>query len=69
MKNKNLYILLFSLLLWSACQPKADKVTDFQEEMANVLNIQGIPQGQFELEPFGFSDLGAWHGYALPRDR
>ena len=59
-------ILLFSLLVWSACQPKADKTTDLQAEMTNVLNIQGIPQAQFELEPFGFSDMGAWHGYALP---
>uniref|UniRef100_UPI0035685AD9 MGH1-like glycoside hydrolase domain-containing protein n=1 Tax=Ancylomarina sp. TaxID=1970196 RepID=UPI0035685AD9 len=66
MTHKNLYILLLALLVWSGCQPKADKVTDLQEEMANVLNIQGIPQGQYELEPFGFSDMGAWHGYALP---
>jgi len=34
--------------------------------MANILNIQGIPQAQYNLEPFGFSDNGAWHGYALP---
>jgi len=66
MTHKNFTLLLLALLVWSACQPKADKVKDLQEEMANVLNIQGIPQGQYELEPFGFSDLGAWHGYALP---
>ena len=69
MTHKNLYILLFSLLVLSSCQPKtekADKAIDLQEEMANVLNIQGIPQGQYNLEPFGFSDMGAWHGYALP---
>ncbi len=66
MKNKNLYILLFSLLVLSGCQPKADKVIDLREDMANVLNIQGIPQGQYDLDSFGFSDMGAWHGYALP---
>lgn len=66
MKNKNLYILLLSLLVLSSCQPKIDKQVDLQEDLANALNIQGIPQAQYELEPFGFSDMGAWHGYALP---
>ncbi|MUP16420.1 glycoside hydrolase [Ancylomarina euxinus] len=66
MTHKNITLLLLALLVWTGCQPKADKTTDLQEEMANVLNIQGIPQAQYELEPFGFSDMGAWHGYALP---
>ena len=66
MTYRNITLLLLALLVWSACQPKADKVTDLQEEMINILNIQGIPQAQYELEPFGFSDMGAWHGYALP---
>lgn len=66
MKNKNLYILLLSLLVLSSCQPKIDKQVDLQESLANALNIQGVPQAQYELEPFGFSDMGAWHGYALP---
>jgi putative isomerase len=66
MTHKNITLFLLALLVWSGCQPKADRTRDLQEEMANVLNIQGIPQGQYELEPFGFSDMGAWHGYALP---
>ncbi len=66
MKNKNRYILLCSLLVLNGCQPTTEKVIDLQEDMANVISIEGIPQAQFELEPFGFSDLGAWHGYALP---
>tara|TARA_R110001583_G_scaffold10417_2_gene47826 strand:+ start:6326 stop:8353 length:2028 start_codon:yes stop_codon:yes gene_type:complete len=66
MKHRDITLLLLALLVWSGCQPKADKVTDLQKDMANVLNIQGIPQAQYELEPFGFSDMGAWHGYALP---
>ncbi|RZT95472.1 putative isomerase [Ancylomarina subtilis] len=66
MTSKNITLLLLALLFWSACQPKTDKIGDLQEEMVNILNIQGIPQAQYELAPFGFSDLGAWHGYALP---
>ncbi len=63
---KNIIRYLLILLIISSCQSKTDQQTDLQEEMANILNIQGIPQGQFELAPFGFSDMGAWHGYALP---
>ncbi|MDE5422165.1 hypothetical protein L3073_08085 [Ancylomarina sp. DW003] len=66
MKNKNLYILLLFLLVLSSCQPQIDKQVDLQEDLANALNIQGIPQAQHKLEPFGFSDMGAWHGYSLP---
>lgn len=70
MKNITIKINLSILVLLSfvACsqQVKERKQPDLQEQFTNVLNIQGIPQEQFELEPFGFSDLGAWHGYALP---
>ena len=66
MKHSNITLFLLALLVWSGCQPKAHKTRVLQEEISNVLNIQGIPQGQYELEPFGFSDMGAWHGYALP---
>ncbi|BAX79308.1 MGH1-like glycoside hydrolase domain-containing protein [Labilibaculum antarcticum] len=64
----NIYLLLTVLLSLASCADKEniDSETDLQNLYTNVLNIQGIPQGQFELEPFGFSDLGAWHGYALP---
>jgi putative isomerase len=64
----NIYLLLTVLLSLTSCADKEniDSETDLQNLYTNVLNIQGIPQKQFELEPFGFSDLGAWHGYALP---
>ena len=64
--SKNITRLFLSILVLASCQPKTDKQVNLQEELANVLNIQGIPQTQFELEPFGFSDMGAWHGYTLP---
>lgn len=71
MKNTkpNIYLLLFLLLLVVSCveKEKVDSNIDLQDLYSNALNIQGIPQEQFKLEPFGFSDLGAWHGYALPQ--
>ncbi len=64
MQLKNLLIIL-SFLLFS-CMNEDKEVVDLQHQYANVLDISRIPQKQFELAPFGFSDLGAWHGYALP---
>ncbi|RUT79702.1 MGH1-like glycoside hydrolase domain-containing protein [Ancylomarina longa] len=66
MTSKNLTLLLITFLVWSSCQPKVEKAKDLQNSFPNILNIQGIPASQFDLKPFGFSDLGAWHGYALP---
>ena len=70
MKNikTKISLVIFSILLLTSCKQRTveKKHSDLQELYSNVLNIQGIPQKQFELEPFGFSDLGAWHGYALP---
>ncbi|NOU60391.1 MGH1-like glycoside hydrolase domain-containing protein [Marinifilum caeruleilacunae] len=63
--------LIAGIISLSSClNPSAGKkekqAVDFQEQYSNVLNIQGIPAKQYDLKPFGFSDLGAWHGYALP---
>ncbi|MCT4615229.1 MAG: trehalase family glycosidase [Marinifilaceae bacterium] len=35
---------------------------------SNLIDINGIPQNDKDLSMFGFSDLGAWHAYALPGD-
>jgi putative isomerase len=64
-------ILIAAILSLSSCAQKAEEkkenvAIDLQEQYTNVLNIQGIPAKQYDLKPFGFSDLGAWHGYALP---
>lgn len=63
-----LYLPFCLLMSFSACVEKEaiDSKADLQEIYSNVLNISGIPQEQFKLDAFGFSDLGAWHGYALP---
>lgn len=41
---------------------KKHSVIDFP----NTVDISGIPQNKHDLKPFGFSDMGAWHGYSLP---
>ena len=63
--------LIAAILSLSSCAQKAEEkkgnnATDLQDKYTNVLNIQGIPAKQYDLKPFGFSDMGAWHGYALP---
>lgn len=63
--------LIAAILSFSSCaqekqEKKDDAAIDLQEKYSNVLNIQGVPAKQYDLKPFGFSDMGAWHGYALP---
>jgi len=63
--------LIAAILSFSSCaqkkQEKKDNAAiDLQEKYTNVLNIQGVPAKQYDLKAFGFSDMGAWHGYALP---
>jgi putative isomerase len=65
---KILHLLPIVLLLFASCgEQKKDVVqTNLQDQFVNTLNIQGIPKDAYDLAPFGFSDMGAWHGYALP---
>jgi len=66
-KTKISLSILAVLSLTSCTQElKENHANDLQEKYSNVLNIQGIPAKQYDLKPFGFSDFGAWHGYALP---
>ncbi|GAB7088118.1 MGH1-like glycoside hydrolase domain-containing protein [Marinifilum fragile] len=63
--------LIAAILSFSSCTQKkqeknGDAAIDLQEKYTNILNIQGVPAKQYDLKPFGFSDMGAWHGYALP---
>lgn len=34
----------------------------------NILNVKGVPDSSTDRSVFMFSDLGAWHGYALPEN-
>lgn len=60
-----LYIFIAIVLLFSACN-KPEKLPVKKDEYINVLDLQLIPQKQYNLDGFGFSDMGAWHGYSLP---
>lgn len=59
-----LFLLLISLLSGSCSQN--NEHTNCSSEFVNLLDLQVVPQEKSKLEGFGFSDLGAWHGYALP---
>ena len=69
MKSKiTIFSILFFLFLTQCDLSKnieedaAFKFTDYP----NVLNYEGIPKHKTDRSVFMFSDLGAWHGYALP---
>ena len=73
-KSQNQYftalvcIVLFTIII-SSCtssisnttSPDSISVTDFP----NTLNLKGLPDSAADRSVFAFSDLGAWHGYAL----
>ncbi|MCK4528091.1 glycoside hydrolase [candidate division WOR-3 bacterium] len=59
-----LYLLVFALFrvepnVAAGSEPTINAFPD-------VLNIQGVPSQPGDLSVSCFSDLGAWHGYALP---
>ncbi|MGQ1908280.1 MGH1-like glycoside hydrolase domain-containing protein [Marinifilum sp. RC60d5] len=70
MKNikTKISLSILAILSLTSCKQevKENQLIDLQNKYTNVLNIQGIPANQYDLKPFGFSDMGAWHGYALP---
>ncbi|GJM32065.1 MAG: lipoprotein [Saprospiraceae bacterium] len=37
-------------------------------DFPNILNYKGLPENPTDRSVFMFSDLGAWHGYALPKE-
>ena len=39
------------------------------ENFPNILNYKGIPDSITDRSVYAFSDLGAWHGYALPNEK
>ncbi len=57
-------MIIISILF--SCNSKKETVKSLQEQYPNVLDIEYIPQKEYDIGNFGFSDMGAWHGYALP---
>ncbi len=64
--NQQSIHLIIIILLISACKVQESKEADLQSKFVNVLDIKKIPSSINDLEAFGFSDMGAWHGYSLP---
>lgn len=76
-EQKTIYIHLSCLflltLLFSSCYTTS-KITPVQEKLStkyfsNVLNYQGVPDSALDRSIYAYSDLGAWHGYALPTNK
>lgn len=63
-KRANL-VLVVSLIILSVTQSLAQPRRSF----ANVLNLTGTVQNGRNITPSVFSDMGAWHAYALPADK
>jgi putative isomerase len=58
------YIIIFELFI--SCSTSKYVEQNLQKKYVDVLNIRQIPSEQFDLNAFGFSDMGAWHAYSLP---
>jgi len=66
--NKKIFFLIY-LYIFSFLIFKCGDTTNFKSkihEFPDVLSLQGVPGKPNELSVSCFSDLGAWHGYALP---
>ena len=67
------YFFLAVFVFYSGCDTdeilyKMDQAQKLPTTFPNVLDYKGIPDSATDRSVFMFSDLGAWHGYALPDD-
>lgn len=65
------YLLIFVLFLVSCKSTVTHEPSSTAlkvENFPNILNYKGIPDSTTDRSVYAFSDLGAWHGYALPSD-
>lgn len=77
MKRIKLFLQLtytfFAAIIFANCVMPAPLVSTPQEtvvnDFPNILNLKGVPDSTTDRSVFAFSDLGAWHGYALPTEK
>ncbi len=65
------HLLVFTLFLITCQSSAPNLLTTSQltvENFPNILNYKGVPDSTTDRSVYTFSDLGAWHGYALPSD-
>ncbi len=68
--STNLIYLFLITIFFSSCYNSA-KITPSKELMStkdfpNILNYKGVPDSALDRSVYAYSDLGTWHGYALP---
>ena len=65
------FLGFFVLIIFAACAttPTPIHQAPVADHFPNVLNLKGIPDSTTDRSVFAFSDLGAWHGYALPSEQ
>lgn len=61
-----LLIFIFCIITFSGCNSTKEKTQIKLSDYNNLIDISGIPTHEHKLNSFGFSDKGAWHGYAMP---
>lgn len=74
MKVHHLYSILFLIILISCnLNESIDTNTSAPNHLEalvnsfpNVLNYKGVPDSTTDRSVYAFTDMGAWHGYALP---
>ena len=59
-------LFLFSCDTTSPTTPSKEAISI--RNFPNILNYKGIPDSTTDRSVFAFSDMGAWHGYALPEN-
>jgi putative isomerase len=69
--NVRLIYALLTLFITSGCKKSINPELTVNPELMiydfpNVLDVQGVPEGPNDLSKYCYSDLGTWHGYALP---
>ncbi len=61
----SLFALIAILTLSYSCKPEQSAENTIHD-FSNVLNVINLPDSARDRSAFSFSDLGAWHSYALP---
>jgi len=67
----SLIVLLSPIFFLWSCQSSVNSDSNttssiLLSDFANILNLHGVPDSATDRTVFAFTDLGAWHGYALP---
>lgn len=69
---KAICLILITGIIYLSCDqstpstPKEDAISVLN--FPNILHLKGKPESSTDRSVYIFSDLGAWHGYALPSD-